>query len=296
MKNWHFHFLGGGILILSYIKNILFGYKTPRTFSVYQINRSVDYDFRVAEQWIKYLSAYLKQEDFLKNKVVLELGPGPDLGIGLILLAAGAKKYIALDVNKLATSTPLEIYNKLFERIKKNKYPNCNIDYLEEQLDKCYKREDCAMSYIVDKDFEIAKVKDKIDIVFSQATFEHFANVNKTLRELSNVVKPGGVLVTEIDLKTHSRWIRDRDPLNIYRYSDFFWNLFKFKSSPNRVRSFEYKGILEKNGWFDIEIEPLEILKEKYLHKVKPLLNKKFREIDSSEMGMLSIMLMAKKR
>jgi len=110
------------------------------------------------------------------------------LGTGLILLAAGVKKYIALDVNRLATSAPLELYNKLFERIK-GRFPNSDIDYLKEQLDKCYNREDFAISYIVDKNFRISNIGDKIDIVFSQASFEHFADVKKVIGELSNIVK-----------------------------------------------------------------------------------------------------------
>ncbi len=282
------------ILILNYIRHRLSGYKTPRTFPIEQINRAVDYDFRVAEEWLKFLSDYSKQEDFLKDKVVLELGPGPDLGTGLILLGAGAKKYVALDINELATSVPSELYNKLFERIK-DRFPNSDIDYLKEQLNKCYERKDCRINYIVDRNFNISNIGDKIDIVFSQAAFEHFTDVEKTLRELGDVVKVGGVLVTEIDLKTHSRWIRDRDPLNIYRYGDFFWNLFRFGGSPNRVRAFEYRKLLEENDWFDIQIIPMNVLEDEYVSKVKPTLYKRFRNINHSEIKMLSIMLMAKK-
>ena len=294
IKNWQYHFMGAGILVLNCIRHKLSGYKTPRTFSVDQTDRAVGYDFKVTEEWLKYLSDYLKQADFLKDKVVLELGPGPDLGTGLILLAAGVKKYIALDVNKLTASTPLEFYNKLFIRIK-DKYPNCNIGYLKELLDKCYKSGNAALNYVIDENFEISKIREKIDIVFSHATFEHFTNVEKTLKELNSVVREGSILVTEIDLKTHSRWIRDKDPLNIYRYNDLFWNLFRFKGSPNRVRTFEYRKLLEENGWFDIQVIPMNILEDKYVSKVKPTLYKRFRNINHSEVKMLSIMLMAKK-
>ena len=294
IKNWQYRFIGATILVLNYIRHKLSGYKTPRTFSVGQTDRAVDYDFKVTEEWIKYFSDYLKQADFLKDKVVLELGPGPDLGIGLILLAAGVEKYIALDVNKLTAFISLEFYNKLFIGIK-DKYPNCNIGYLKEQLDKCYKSENAALTYVVDENFEISKIREKIDIVFSQATFEHFTNVEKTLKELNSVVREGSILVTEIDLKTHTRWIRDKDPLNIYRYSDFFWNLFRFKGSPNRLRAFEYRKLLEENGWIDIQIIPMNVLEDEYLSKVKPTLYKRFRNTNSSEMKMLSIMLMAKK-
>lgn len=295
VENIQYYFIGAVLIILNYVRHSLFGYKTPRTFLINEIDRSINYDFKVVDEWNEYLCSYSREISPLKNKVILELGPGPDLGIGLILLALGVKKYIALDVNELAKSVPFEFYGKLFERLK-DRYPDCDIEYLKEQLGKCYKREDAAISYIVDKNFEVSKITDKVDIIFSQAAFEHFTNGKKTFWEISSVVNQGGYLITVIDLKTHTGWIRDRDPLNIYRYSDFFWNLFKFKGSPNRIRAFEYKNMLEKNEWLDIKIEPLTILEEGYLKKVKLSLNTKFRNMDSSEMKMLTIMLMARKR
>jgi SAM-dependent methyltransferase len=295
IKNTQYYFIGRAFRILNCIRHRLFGSRTPRDFSISQFDRAVDYDFQVVENWIKYLCKYSKESNPLKDRVVLELGVGPDLGIGLILLATGIKKYVALDVQNLAKSTPKKYYEKLFIKLKE-KYPNCSMVFLKEQLDKCYKGKNDRINYIVDKDFKITRIRENIDIVFSQAAFEHFTDVERTLAELSSIVRNGGLLVTEIDLKTHTRWIKDRDPLNIYRYNDLFWNLFTFKDSPNRIRAFEYKELLEKNGWFNIEIVPLTVLDNEYMEKVKPSLNKYFRKMDSSEMKMLNIMLMATKK
>ncbi len=294
IRNTQYHFIGIILLFLNYIRNNIVGYKTPRTFSIDQIERAIEYDFGVTEGWIRHLSNYLKQTDFLKDKIVLELCPGPDLGTGLVLLAAGAKKYIALDVNKLAASDLKEFYSKFFVRLR-DKYPRCDVDYLKEQLNSCYRKEKSNVNYIVDKKFQVSKIKDKIDIVFSQAAFEHFSDLEETFRDVSSIVKKGGVLVAEVDLKTHTRWIRDKDPLNIYRHNDFLWNLLKFKGSPNRARTFEYKKLLEKNGWFDIQIVPQNVLEDEYVGKVKPTLYKRFRNMNSSEMRILSFMLIAKK-
>lgn len=294
IKNWQYYIVGAFVLILLFIIHKVIGYKMPRPFSMNQINRAIDYDFRVVDVWIKYYSKYSKNENTLKDMVVLELGPGPDLGVGIILLAMGVKKYVALDVNELATSVPIEFYNQLFNNLKQ-KYPECDVQYLREQLNKCYMGEDSALNYIVDNKFSISKIDNKFDIVFSQASFEHFKDVRKTIQELNSVVNENCILVTEIDLRTHTPWIRDRDPLNIYRYKNSFWNLFKFDGIPNRIRAFEYKEILEENGCIGIEIEPLTILEKEYVEKIKLSLNKKFRELDFSEMRMLSVMLMAEK-
>ncbi|HEX3047124.1 MAG TPA: hypothetical protein VHY08_20390, partial [Bacillota bacterium] len=104
----------------------------------------------------------------------------------------------------------------------------------------------------------------------------------------------GTILIAEVDLKTHTSWIRDLDPLNIYRYSDFIYNLFKFRGSPNRLRPFEYEEILKKNGWTDIQIIPSNKLEKEYMLKVKDNLNRRFRE-PINQMDYLSIILCATK-
>ena len=83
--------------------------------------------------------------------------------------------------------------------------------------------------------------------------------------------------------------------MNIYRYSEFFYNMFKFKGSTNRIRIFEYSELLAKNGFSNVQIDPLSVLEDEYLDKVKQSLNKKFSELDNSEIKVLGIMLMAKK-
>lgn len=292
--NRRYYFIGAILIILNRIRHFFTGYKTPRSFSNTQISQSVEYDLRVVKQWIKHLHNYSKEQNPLKNKVVLELCPGPDLGTGFILLALGVKKYLALDTNDLLTPASLNLYKKLFIRLKKE-YPDTEIDNLKNQMNKYEKGENSAIRYFVDKGFDISKINDKVDIVFSQASFEHFSNVEKTIKDLNKVTNPGGILISEIDLKTHTRWIRDKDPLNIYRYNNFFWSLFKFKGSPNRIRPFEYKKFLEKNGWSNTKIDPLSVLDKKYLDKVKPTLNRKYKNLKSSDMKMLSIMIMSEK-
>jgi len=293
IMNRFFHLIGGIFLILNFIRHNLFGYRTPRDFSNNEIDKVVEYDFKIVENWAAYLSLYTEDNHALEDKTILEIGPGADLGVSLILLALGIKEYISIDVNDLASSAPVEIYKQLYKLLK-DKYPLFVLD-ANELNDNSLNRNSSRIKYIVDKEFNIAKINKKADIVFSNAAFEHLDDVNQTIKELSGVIGKNGVLIAEVDLKTHTSWIRDRDPLNIYRYSDLFWNLFSFKGSPNRIRGFEFKQILEKNGWGNIEIVPLVVLEEDYFAKIRPSLNSKFKDVDPQEMKMLSIMLMAKK-
>ncbi len=84
------------------------------------------------------------------------------------------------------------------------------------------------------------------------------------------------------------------DPLNIYRYSDFIYNLFKFSGTPNRLRPLEYKRLLEAHGWGNITISPLLKVNIEYLEKVKNSLHKKYKN-PLNQMDYLSIMVCATK-
>ena len=220
-RNGLYYLIGAALVVLNCIRHRILGYRNPRPSSFSEVERSIDYDFKIVNRWRGYLSTYLKVENPFKDKVVLELGVGPDLGTGLILLAEGAKKYTALDVNNLAGSVPVEFYGKLFDRLHNER--GSLVDHLRDQLERFQRGEDSQISYIVDNDFNISRIADEVDLVITQVAFEHFDDVGRTIKEISDIIKKGGVLYSHVDMKTHSRWIQDWDPLNIYRYDELFW-------------------------------------------------------------------------
>lgn len=289
-----YYWIGLVFLLLNKIRHSIRGYTSPRTFPITEFERAIEYDFRVFNHWMEILEEYLGSEPTLKGKTILELGPGADLGIGLITLMNGAK-YNAIDVNNLVETVPEQFYEELFKYLETIKDKEVDIDYLRSQLKLTQAGENDTLNYVVRKDFDITALNEEdIDLVVSQAAFEHFDNVEHTISQLSKVVKSGTILIAEVDLETHTRWIRDLDPLNIYRYSDFIYGQFKFPGSPNRIRPFEYKEILEKYGWSKIKIMPLTKLEGGYL-KVNKSLNKRFHD-KINQMDFLSIMICATKR
>ena len=64
------------------------------------------------------------------------------------------------------------------------------------------------------------------------------------------------MIVAEVDLMTHSRWIREKDPLNIYRYPQWLYRLFYFRGQPNRVRPSRYREAFQRLGW-NVNITPV---------------------------------------
>ena len=296
-NNLAYYWVGFIFLVLNKIRHSVRGYTSPRPFPITQVKRAIEYDFSVVNHWLEVLAEYTGNKADLRGKTILELGPGADLGVGLITLWKGARKYNAIDVHNLAESVPNQFYENLFHALENNPAGDrVPVDYLRSQLKLTQTGTNDKLNYICRQDFDITIFGDEgIDLVFSQAAFEHFDDIDRAFSQLSKTVRHGAVLVAEIDLNTHTRWLRDVDPLNIYRYNDTIYNLFRFRGSPNRLRPFQYKETLEKYGWHDIRIIPLTRVEDKYLSAVTKRLNPRFLD-QKNQVEFLSVMLCATKK
>lgn len=277
--------MGLAILFLNKVRYGVRGYREPRPFAPTDFERAINYDRHVVDGWRKALQNYTGRG--IDGKVVLELGPGADLGPALFLLDAGAQQYITVDANRLIDQTPLRFYEELLKSLPHG-------DNLKPELEKTLAGNDDRIQYVVDPTFNLTQLAtESIDVAVSQAAFEHFSDVEKTINQLSTVVKSGGVLVAEIDLMTHTGLLRDRDPLNIYRYSNLLYRLARFSGIPNRVRPQAYKDALERHGWYNVQIVPLQTLSSKQVDDIRPGLARPFR--DDPQMHILSFLLLATK-
>lgn len=284
---------GLGFLILAKAKNLLQGYTSPKPFALGEIERCVRYDLKVVDEWLAQLQKYAGASGTVAGKDILELGPGSDLGVGLYLLARGAATYSACDVNDLTKSASAEFYTALLQRIADVRGA-ASVDGLAQVLALARSASPSRLRVAVRNDFDLVAAfgRECIDLAFSQAAFEHFDDIDRTVRQLTAVCRPGAILVAEIDLKTHSRWIRDQDPNNIYRYPDWLYRRFWFRGIPNRVRPFEYRAALERHGWRDIDITPIEVISSH--HPSPRSVHPRFRDT-KNDMAYLSIMLCARK-
>jgi len=278
-------------LTLAKAKNIFSGYSSPKPFRLSETDRCIAYDLRVVDEWMTHLRAYAGDQLSVRGKSVLELGPGSDLGVGLYLLAQGAAIYSACDVNDLTQRAPAGFYAALIDRIAMQ--TPVSREFLESQIEGARRGAESKLRVVVSSGFDLVSSfgNDSVDIVFSQAAFEHFDDVVRTVQQLSTVCKPGAVIIAEIDLKTHSRWIRDKDPNNIYRYSNPLYRAFWFRGIPNRVRPYQYRQIFERHGWVDVSITPIERATGR---QTAGTVNEQFRD-SRNQLDFLSIVLCARK-
>jgi SAM-dependent methyltransferase len=292
VRNRRHELAGLAILAANSLRHRIQGYRTPRPAPTRDAESSFRYSRSVVNNWMAHLSRYLHQRPPLEEWEALEIGPGSDLGTGLILLGEGLRSYRAIDVHALLRSSSRKLHRGICELVAAQ--TGASGEELLAELERFEAGEEGRLGYVHDPRLRLEQFGEgRFDLVLSHAAFEHLEDVPSTIAGLSRVVRRGAVLVSEIDLQTHTRWIREVDPLNIYRYRDPLYRTFSFSGIPNRARPDDYMEALVKQGWRDIRFFPRRVLPSEYMARVASTLAPRYRQ-DVDQMGWLSVVLCAR--
>ncbi len=286
--------LGLVALALNKARYTLGSYRRPRPFRPGDAEAAAEYDTRVWANWLVYLRDYRAGPYDLAGKCILELGPGPDLGLAALALAAGAGRYVAFDRFPLARSRPWATHERVLERVlaragvgagEAGRVTGIVQDALVGRVG--------PLTYHYREDFDLTRAGlPPADLIVSQAALEHFDDPQATIAQLSPLAAPGAVFLAVVDLQTHTPLLRRRDPLNIYRYPPRLYRLLSFPGAPNRVRPHDYDRWLGEGGWTDIQVRPLLVLQDSYVQAMLPHLAEPFRSREA-QMEWLTVLLCA---
>lgn len=240
---------GLGFLALAWAKNRLHGYTTPNAVARGDIAGAVEYVQDTVSSWQRFLDGVAE----IRGRDVLELGPGSSLGTGALLLALGANSYHAVDAFELADRHDREFLAAVLGDPDPQVFADADVTRARAIVAA---GESVDFSYAVDRRFDIRELAAgrRFDLMLSCAAFEHYDDIEATIAQMSAVARPGCVAAHIVDFQTHSRWIREADPNNIYRYSDALYRLFSFPGQPNRKRPADYVAAFERNGWINVRV------------------------------------------
>ncbi|GAA1012025.1 hypothetical protein Aple_014180 [Acrocarpospora pleiomorpha] len=244
--------LGLGLGLANAVRHRGKAYRRPRPYTTEEVGRSVDYVVAVVDRW---------EEDGVRSWEglrVLELGPGPDLGTGAVILSRGAASYTAADLFPLAEDAGSRYYDALGERL------GVPVD-----LDR--------IGYHVTAFPGLPGLDGPYDVVVSSAALEHFEDVPATFARLAELAAPNATMTHHVDGMVHMRGIRPRDPLNLLRYSDWTYRRMSFPGVPNRLRASDYLAAAEATGW-RARIVPGRVATDAYVERVRPGLARPFRD------------------
>lgn len=182
----------------------------------------------------------------LRDRVVLELGPGDSLATALIGKTLGARRTILVDAGAFAT-TDLTPYCALAELLRARGFrppPVEQCTTVQETLALC------DGVYLTGGLSDLRSLPDfEADLIFSQAVLEHIRSneLEPTLKELFRIARPGGVASHQVDLRDHLG-----GALNHLRFSDRLWEAEWMARSgfyTNRVQYGDMLAMFERTGW-----------------------------------------------
>ena len=220
------------------------GYVNPRPFSAKDAQRAIVHAFGVVDALEAHRVSWRGQR-------VLEIGPGPDMATGAIMLHRGAVSYHAVDLFDNRHQAPADLYRTLESRL------SATVD--ETRLEFTQTSFPC-----------LPELQGEFDLIVSNACLEHVADVGGLFARLRELSAPRATMVHRIDGMAHMRWFRDHDPLNHLRYSDrVYQGILNFPGAPNRLRSNQFAELARSAGWSHVEIFADTRAANAYLHDLR---------------------------
>ena len=213
----------------------------------------------------------------LRNKRILEIGPGNSIGNALVSASCLAESYL-IDNGNFACKS-IAFYKDLNEELIKRELRPPDIKEIKDistLLDKCNSK------YLVNGINSFKEIPDNsIDFIFSQAVLEHINLVDfkELLYQTKRVLNKNGICSHRVDLRDHLG-----GKLNNLRFSEKLWESNFFKKSgfyTNRLRCCEIINLCYQVG-FNVK----EIKKRRWLEPVvnSSKLNYKFQKFSQNEL------------
>jgi SAM-dependent methyltransferase len=235
---------------------------TPEAFQ-----RDVDYGVQIISGFEMWSDG---QGVSLKDKVVLEIGPGINLAATIGLRSLGASRVYVAD-----RWLPVwqEDYNPQFcrmmaERIRSEK-PHWNADFFDQVASEGFQ----AVVNSIQSPVEllVERMPEQVDAAFSNAVLEHVADHVAGARSLHAITKDGGIGFHLVDFRYHRDFSRPLDHLlktaeehaTDARSCDYTYGC--------QLRPRELQKILEDTG-FKLSWYPNDYATDAYLSEIIPQL------------------------
>ena len=215
--------------------------------------RRVDYAIDTLDSWARYLPGGLAA---FRDRAVLEIGPGRDMGTALLIAALGATRVCAVDRFKGAWQDGWhdQFVGKLRGALGRLTEP-ADPAVLDMALDA--RRLDVGPIRFAAQAFEsLGDEAGDFDVSVSHSTFEHFYAVDQAARTLAARTRPGGLGVHNVDFRDHANFGAPLEFLLVddAAYADPAVNHHYGRG--NRVRADEMAGLLTQAGFGEVVFHP----------------------------------------
>jgi SAM-dependent methyltransferase len=176
---------------------------------------------------------------------IAEIGPGDSCGIGLMFLADGCSQVDLVDrFFSLRDKRHQQAVNRaLVQRLPQLGSLLRNGDHAESsffRLSRHYGESAAAETFFrANKDY---------DFIVSCAVLEHVYDPLGALASAASALRPGGVMLHQIDCRDHGQFSESFHELKFLELPDGLYSPLKWRGGPNRVRLSSYVSVLKNLG------------------------------------------------
>ena len=255
----------------------------------------VDYFLRCYVDYMEALGIAREEEStWLSGKTVLEYGPGDVPGVALLMVANGATKVFCVDRFPMLALTPKNI--RTIELLLEA----CEPDQ-RSRMQECFVRDGepasgwnaARIEYLVEQR-GLSHLDGVVDVAISRAVLEHVNDLAATFADIDRSLKPGGVSVHLVDLKSHG--LHDREPLDFLTWPDWLWNImYSNKGVPNRLRADRYRAAIELTGLVVRSMTPTTRAERSEVESIRPRLARAFRAVSDEDLAWLGFWVVLEK-
>lgn len=245
------------------------------------------YYYDCAQEYLQRLPLEPGAPQPLAGRSVLEYGPGDTLGVALLLYAYGAADVHCVDRFPLQrqSSAVTDVYARLLARLDGIARTRAAEAFMVPgDPASGFRRE--AIEYHVTPDGLIQQHA-CYDLVLSRSVLEHVNDLPATLRDIAAALKPEGVSLHKVDLKSHG--------LDRYRELDFLtwpdgWydTMYGAKGFPNRHRLDDYRRLVPQAGLTLGGLDVVDATSDEVVDFIRPFLPERFRHKETGDLRALS--------
>lgn len=153
-----------------------------------------------------YLTYAGLSAEAIREKRILEIGPGHSLGLALRLLSLGATQVVSID--KFYSLLDEKEQNKIYKVLRgeltdQEKVQFDQVINLEGQNKKIPER----LTYLYGRGIDEVRPlhdQDPFDFIVSRAVLEEISDLNSSFSAMDQLLVPGGIMIHKIDLRDYS--------------------------------------------------------------------------------------------
>jgi hypothetical protein len=232
-----------------------------------------------------------------RNAVVVEIGPGDHIPVGLLSLAAGARRYIAVDrfAGDIGGPRARRFYAALGRDLEARR-PDLAEHLKARGIDPEGFPDTAAEAVtVVHRSIEDAPEVREVDVVISNNTVEHVVDVESLGRASFAMLRAGGTAAHRVDFAAHDVWSIRPDPLEWLSVPDALWRrMGSHRGTPNRLRFHEVEAAFTRAG-FQVEAQILECYERDLIREARPRLARRFRTMSEDSLAVRTAHIFCRK-